>query len=153
VPTETDGQEVRETREWVDGITLLPLGRLNGCLVRRNSLTSALLILVLVTSASACVAGSCQPTLSCAGAGGRRNCPSKKMGTATARESACGRIVQSTPGQCSLRSLVQLQFPAFHKFEISAPFRLAAHVSAPLDTVIAVSSVGSPETDRGPPRS
>jgi hypothetical protein len=49
---------------------------------------------------------------------------------------------------------VQFQFVAFHGFEISTPLRrVTGNISAPFDSTIIISSIGSPETDRGPPRS
>jgi hypothetical protein len=66
----------------------------------------------------------------------------------------CGHILKSLPGNCGLRNFVQFQFVEFHNFEISAPLRATSdNISAPLDSAIIVSSIGSPETDRGPPRS
>jgi hypothetical protein len=67
---------------------------------------------------------------------------------------ACGDFLKSPPGKCGLRSFAQFQFVAFHKFEISAPLLPAAYnLAAPLGLDIVVSSIGSPQTDRGPPRS
>jgi len=52
-----------------------------------------------------------------------------------------------------MRSFIQLQFVTLHTFEISAPLQPdAGSISAPFDSRIVVSSIGSPETDRGPPR-
>ena len=80
-----------------------------------------------------------------------RLCP-EKLGTATAGGLACGRVVKSLPDKCGLRSLVRRQFVVFRTFEISTPLRrTASNISAPFDSMIMVSSVGSPETDRGPP--
>jgi hypothetical protein len=50
-----------------------------------------------------------------------------------------------------MRSFVQSQFVAFHAFEISAPVRTASSISMPFDSLIIVSSIGSPDADRGPP--
>jgi len=53
-----------------------------------------------------------------------------------------------------MRSFVPFQFLPFHAFEISTPLqRAAGNIPAPFDFVILVSSIGSPETDRGPPAS
>jgi hypothetical protein len=53
-----------------------------------------------------------------------------------------------------MRSFVQIQFVAFRAFQISTPLlRSPGNLPAPSDSVIIVSSIGSPETDRGPPRS
>jgi hypothetical protein len=135
-------------------VTFQPLARQTIDPVRRTSITSVLLILVFATSASACVAewGS-QPATSCPHSSTRRVCVREKPGTAMAF-GLCGHVLKSVPGKCGLRSFVQFQFVAFHKFEISAPLRrVAGNISAPFDSAIIVSSIGSPETDRGPPRS
>jgi hypothetical protein len=51
-----------------------------------------------------------------------------------------------------MRSFVQLQFLTRQVSEISIQLRQAAgNIAAPSDAVIIVSSIGSPETDRGPP--
>jgi hypothetical protein len=53
-----------------------------------------------------------------------------------------------------MRSFVQLQFLTRPASEISVPLRReAGNIAAPDDGVIIVSSIGSPETDRGPPNS
>jgi hypothetical protein len=123
-------------------------------LVRRPSITSVLLILVLVTSASACVAGcgsqiapSCPRTISL------RDCARKEPRTATIRGRACGDVLKSLPARCGVRSFIQFQFVTLAVFEIAAPFQRTASNSVPFDSLIVVSSIGSPETDRGPPRS
>ncbi|HKR29373.1 MAG TPA: hypothetical protein VJT08_02790 [Terriglobales bacterium] len=53
-----------------------------------------------------------------------------------------------------MRSFVPFQFVTLHAVEtsVSVPYT-GGHISLPLDSVIIVSSIGSPETDRGPPRS
>jgi hypothetical protein len=66
----------------------------------------------------------------------------------------CGRVLGPSPVTCGIRGFVQPKFAAFHGVEISIPLRcVAGRVSAPSDVPVVVSSVGSPETDRGPPRS
>jgi len=53
-----------------------------------------------------------------------------------------------------MRGLLQFQVLPFRTFQISAPLkRTAGKISAALDSLIQLTSVGSPETDRGPPRS
>jgi len=121
--------------------------------VRRTSITSVLLIVVLATSASACVAGlGSRPGTSCRPRDARRACAQKKPGTATAIHFGCDLLLKSPPGQCGMRSFTQFQLVAFHAFEISTPLRRAtSRISAPLDSLIVVSSIGPPEADRGPP--
>lgn len=125
-------------------VTLQGLSRLRIHLVRR-SITSVLLIVAMATSASACVAGWCsQLETSCRPAGVRKACAREKP--------ACGPLIKSLPGKCGLRSFLQFHFAAFFTFEISTPFRCASStISVPSDSVIIASSIGTPETDRGPP--
>lgn len=123
--------------------------------VRRTSITSGLLILVFATSAFGCATGwSSKPGIFCPRPSTRQVCVRKNPGTTVARGSACSHILKSLPGRCSLRSLAQFQFAELHRFEIPSPLRHAGgKVSLPFNSVIIVSSIGSPETDRGPPRS
>jgi hypothetical protein len=132
-------------------VTLHALARLTTHLMRRTSITSVLLILLLAMSASACVAGWGQQADSCAHTSRPVSSPAKP-GIASGAE--CGHALKSLPGKCGMRSFIHFQFAAFHAFQISAPLqRAAGNISRPPDAVIIVSSVGSPETDRGPPRS
>jgi hypothetical protein len=136
-------------------LTFLPPPRLRIYLVHRTSITSALLILVVVTSASACVAecGS-RPAPSCSRTNARRACTRKQAYTATTKNPACGDTVKSQPGRCGMRGFIPFQSVTLPAFEISSPLNHTdGKVSAPLNAVIVVSSIGSPETDRGPPRS
>jgi hypothetical protein len=122
--------------------------------MRRTSITSVLLILALVTSASACVAGcGSQTAPSCSRTGTRLACARKEPRIATSMGRACGNVLKSQPARCGMRSFIQLQFVTLPTFEISVPLRRTASNSVPLDSMIVVSSIGSPETDRGPPRS
>jgi hypothetical protein len=121
----------------------------------RTSITSGLLILVFATSASGCATGwSSKPEALCPRPSTRHACVRKKPGTRAAREPGCGPTLKAPPGQCSLRSFAQFQFAELHRFEIPSPLRyVGGKVSAPFNSVIIVSSIGSPETDRGPPGS
>jgi hypothetical protein len=135
----------------LERVTLRALARLTTELMRRTSIASVLLILVLATSASACVAGWGQQADSCAHTI-RPVSPLAKPGIATRTQ--CSHALESLPGRCGMRSFIQFQFVAFHAFQISAPLKRAAgNISRPPDAVIIASSIGSPETDRGPPRS
>ena len=52
-----------------------------------------------------------------------------------------------------MRTFVQLQVVALHTLDIVSPLtRPAGGISIPSDSVILISSIGSPETDRGPPQ-
>lgn len=123
--------------------------------LRRASFTSVLMILVLVTSASACVAGwGGQPASPCSRPSTRQICARTKIGKSSSLRAPCVHILKAPPGQCGLRGFGQFQFLAFHTFEIRTPFQPTSHkVSVPLDSAFVVTSIGSPETDRGPPRS
>jgi hypothetical protein len=121
--------------------------------VRRTSITSALLIAVLATAASACAsgwgsqfAGSCPHT--------RRECAHKKSGAGKIVSLPCAHVLTPETARCPVRSFAQFHFAAFHAVENSIPLQLAANnFLSPSAARIIVSSVGSPETDRGPPRS
>ena len=63
----------------------------------------------------------------------------------------CGDAFTARPGQCGLRTFIQLHFVGFRAGEISLPLVKATKVSMPSRVMIIVSSVGPPETDRGPP--
>jgi len=64
----------------------------------------------------------------------------------------CADSFKVQPGQCRLRSFVHLHLASVQASEISIPIFAAAKVSSPSRVKILVSSVGPPETDRGPPR-
>ena len=121
----------------------------------RTSITSGLLILVFTTSAFGCATGwGSAPVTFGPRPDTRQACVPKKPGITAAKGSACGHTVKSLPSQCSLSSLAQFQFAELHRFEIPSPLRhVGGKVSSPFHSVIIVSSIGSPETDRGPPRS
>lgn len=123
--------------------------------MRRPFITSALLILVLVPSASACVAGcGIQAEASCSDTARRHACRRKEPGIAITKHSRCSPVVKSLPSTCGMRSFVPFQFVSLHAADTSVPLQYAAgHISLPMDSVIIISSIGSPETDRGPPRS
>jgi hypothetical protein len=52
-----------------------------------------------------------------------------------------------------MRSFIPLQFVALHAIQTSAPLLRVGNVSPAFDSVMIVSSIGLPETDRGPPLS
>ena len=114
---------------------------------------SALLVVVLSTSASGCVLGwASQPTYCLSSA--NQSCTSRSLRTTIRRSPGCGLALKARPAGCSLRSFLKFQFVAFDRFEISTPLRcIPGKVSALPDSAMIVSSIGSPQTDRGPPRS
>ena len=116
---------------------------------------SVLLMLALVTSGSACVAGYGNETAPfCSHAMTRQTCTGEGPSGAAAMGNACRDILKSLPGRCGMRSFVQFQFVTFIASEISIPLQhTTSNLWMPLESTIVVSSIGSPETDRGPPRS
>lgn len=123
--------------------------------VRRSSITSGLLILVFATSAFGCVTGSgSEPLASCRRPQNQRPCIAHKSGVAVAKSASCSQILKSSRGQCSLRSLTRFQFAEFRNFDLSSPLmRPSGKASLSFNSGIIVLSIGSPETDRGPPHS
>jgi len=130
--------------------------------MRCDSVTSGLLILVLAASAFGCVTAGdnepCGPEVGAHQAGvilrhghwSARPCVRK----AVAQRAGCRPVLRSPSPRCSLRSLAQFQFVELRRFEIPSPLRQGdGGVSLPFDSRIVVLSIGSPETDRGPPRS
>jgi hypothetical protein len=122
--------------------------------MRRISITSVLLILVLTASIFACAAGWCsQSGTSCPRPGARQACAQKKAATVMAKQLPCGPLLKATRGQCGMRTFVQFPIEAFDAFEISTPLGMASRIATRFDSLITVSSIGSPEADRGPPSS
>ncbi len=115
--------------------------------MKRGSIVAALLIAVFVTSAFACVLGSgADPA--CAPAVHRDACV-RRGGS-----SDCGPRLKAAPSRCSLRGLAQIHFAALplSTFAIAAPLQVAK-ASSRSERPLSLSSVGLPETDRGPPLS
>jgi hypothetical protein len=122
-------------------------------LLRLRWITSAVLVLVVATSASGCATGFGSSLLaSCrGGAGTMPDCFRAKAAVAAA---ACGDLLRSSSRHCSLRHLAQFQFVNVGRFDVPSPLLPAPGIVSPgSNAVIIVSSIGSPETDRGPPRS
>lgn len=91
---------------------------------------------------------------SCSTSGKRHACVRREPRTAITKGSRCSPVVKSLPSTCGMRSFVPFQFVTLHAVETSVPVpNTGGHISLPLDSAIIISSVGSPETDRGPPRS
>ena len=120
--------------------------------MRRNALISGFLVIVLASAAFGCVSDwGGEPSSSCNNSSIRKRC-ARKPGTALAKRSGCSDSVKSLPGLCNLRGFAQFQFTEFRKFEIAGPLReVEGRISRPRNAAILVSSIGSPETDRGPP--
>jgi len=119
--------------------------------LRRHCVIAGLLILTLTASSSACVEGAGNPlSKSCANT--RQSACSRK--THVVRTSKCSLALRSLPGHCGIRGLLQLHLLALRTAEASMPLQVVSkHISLPFGPAIRISSVGSPETDRGPPLS
>jgi hypothetical protein len=118
--------------------------------VKRSFLTSALLILAVLVSVSACVAGPLGDTSGCYRQKGKTQPLVAVHGGSMAAAAAC-RALKSIPAKCGMRSFLQLNFVALRTFTMAAPLHCPAAIQSPYDSRIVVSSIGSPETDRGPP--
>jgi hypothetical protein len=118
--------------------------------MRSKTVAAGLLILVFGASAFGCVAGWNGDAPNVCGASiARKSCARKKA----IRTTGC-HVLHSSPGRCSLRSLAQGYAIEFARFEIRGPLNDVRERASVLRTApILISSVGSPETDRGPPRS
>jgi hypothetical protein len=124
--------------------------------MRGVSITSGLLILVFATSAFECATG-CGidlPVLSLAPNVRAAVCIAKAPSGTVVTQPKCGDSLKCSGRHCSLRSLAQFQFAEFRRFATSGPLRYTGgRISLPLNPVIILSSIGSAQTDRGPPRS
>jgi hypothetical protein len=118
--------------------------------VSRACIVAVLLILTLGSSASVCVVGSGDTSSkSCARSKSDPGCARKSLNAAQ-----CGKRLNAPRSNCGIRGLAQFHFFAFPQLETGAPLRiLRGRVSIPSGTAPRVSSIGSPETDRGPPAS
>ena len=144
--------------------------------MRHISAIAVLLVFILGMMAPACVAGwdgrafglweiNCQemPRLS-AGIDSARHAGRSSKTTINAMTGdraseksnqpvePCGDELRARAGQCALRSFIQLHFASFAAAEISEPLLVATKVASPSRVTIVVTSVGPPETNRGPPR-
>lgn len=111
---------------------------------------SGVLVLVFGASALGCVAGwNGDSPMLCGASVARKGCARKKLVHTTGCD-----VLRSSPSRCSLRSLAQGYAVEFARFEISSPLSdVRDRASVPRTARILISSIGSPETDRGPPRS
>ncbi|HEX3966767.1 MAG TPA: hypothetical protein VHW70_02265 [Edaphobacter sp.] len=124
--------------------------------MRRVSIISAFLAVMIAISTFGCATGmtaaSSSAKNSCSHPGARAACARKRSGASTAQDSACIHTLKSQQGQCSLRDLAQFQFAELRGFAIASPFSNPhGNASPSSDSTILVSSIGSPQTDRGPP--
>jgi len=124
-------------------------------IMRGASITSVLLTAVLAASASACLAGfGSRHATVCDYPVSRDHCVRTKGNVAATLSASCGHTLTSVPAQCGLRSFLSLPFVVFRSIEIATPLQVGAgNISAPSDSKIIIFSIGSPQTDRGPPLS
>jgi hypothetical protein len=122
-------------------------------LMWRRSLSAfitALLLVSVTASASTCIVSS----ISQAPRPLRQSCSHKKIGHSTIQNPAFHVIAGSAARQCNVRGLEQLQYAAFSPSEFSAGLLVGgSNIPAPSCFRWPVSSIGFPETDRGPPLS
>jgi hypothetical protein len=124
--------------------------------MRRVSIPAitALLILSLGASTSMCLAGSTNlAAQTCHRRGAPHACSGATRHVASAaHQHGCDELKTQVAG-CGVRGLDQIQFAGFIPPAVSPPSLIAVKVIAQRSLAPASSSVGFPETDRGPPRS
>ena len=114
--------------------------------MRGKSTICVLLIVAIAASASACILG--------AGTRSTGACPPlKRHCLRAARTGGCGSILSSSPERCGIRGLLQFHFVAFQESDLTGSRLVAGRIAAPFRPALRTYSIGSPETDRGPPRS
>ena len=108
--------------------------------------TAGLLILVLAGSASACAIGQAN-----GGDGCRSATP---QGCARKNLRGCGNLLKARPANCGLRGLFRTCPGAVRRFSGCTGLGVVrGRAAAAGQPDIHNTSIGSPETDRGPPRS
>jgi hypothetical protein len=130
----------------------------NDCFMRRRSITAVVLILVIASLAPMCVAGVTeQSTLACPRADksrASRRQPICKTATPSAKVSSkCADTLRPELPHCGFCTFLQLQAAEFRGAELPLPLTRQVSKVFVEQPVIRISSIGSPETDRGPPRS
>ena len=122
-------------------------------LMWRRSLSAfitALLLVSVTASASTCIVSSISQTPRAL----RQSCSHKKISHSSIQNPPFHVIAGSAARQCNVRGLEQLQYGAFSPSEFSVPLLVGgSNIPAPSRFRWPVSSVGFPETDRGPPLS
>jgi len=123
--------------------------------MRRGFFTSIALIWALALSTTLCVGGWCTaPCASPPQCGTQATCRAKKAALHFAWRGECSDGLRAPAAKCALRNLAQAQPAISRATKVSAPQRIATgKVSALFDFGFIVSSIGSPQTDRGPPLS
>lgn len=104
---------------------------------------AALLIMTTALSASACVEGVVGSAAT-----------SRVQCSRALRNQACPVIVKFSPGHCGVRGLLQFHFVSYQSLDSEPRFSLLSQrVFVSPRPGFRISSIGSPETDRGPPLS
>lgn len=118
--------------------------------MRRAYTVAVLLILTIGASTSACVAGSASNQSKF---GARiKSCQSSVPKLNNIEAPRCNKEADALPSNCGIRGLAQFHFFIFPELTIGAPQRvLHGRISVPSNMAPRISSIGSPETDRGPP--
>jgi len=109
----------------------------------RHRITAVLLVVSIGLLAPACVSGWLE----------QGGCERKPTAARLTKDCTPGeRLLEGRRGACGLRSFLQLDCPQPPSGELGIPHLLPS-TTLPLAVVngIEMSSVGSPETDRGPP--
>jgi len=115
----------------------------------RRVCTSILLMTAILAVAPYCVAGGGG---SCANAGTADHCQPHHRQSATLNAQPC-TVRASADSRCGFRTFVHFHALQLRSVTSSAPLLIVNRRLALTTPNIIVSSVGPPETDRGPPRS
>lgn len=121
--------------------------------MRSTSAIAGILIMVLATAGFGCATGwnDASENSSCASKINSTCIHAKLAPIRAVPKSGCGHTLKSLPDQCNLRTFAQFQIFEFRSFDLINPLRVTGRSSAPVKTRLLVLSIGSPETDRGPP--
>lgn len=120
--------------------------------MRRNAIILGILIPALASSAFCCISlGASQPADACTRRMTHPLCSHGEPETLSVASPWCGRRIESPQAACAVRGFIQLQFVEIRTCENPAPPQLVGVFSPRVITSPTKTSVGSPETDRGPP--
>jgi hypothetical protein len=76
------------------------------------------------------------------------------MGGAKAAGAQCLPVLKSLQSRCVMRGFAQYHCAVYRPHAMIAPcLRETGKIMAPVESAIVIRSIGSPETDRGPPNS
>ena len=111
--------------------------------MRRVSIIPAILILVLASSAFACVTGwRSEPADFCSRRETRQASLRKKSGTGQFKARECGTFFKSLPSRCGMRTFVHLQLAELRRSDIRTPLPLAGKSWPNLKSSIISFSIG-----------